>query len=523
MRARWIVGLLVVSGCAGGVTSTAGVRLAPARPDAKAPTADELRRDLTVFASDSFRGRETGTPDERRAARFLVGRMEALGLSPAGDSGYYQRVPLVRQTLGPATRLAVVTRKGTTTLAAGSELLPLLDLGAGVSPPKRSAEGALVFAGYGSPGELARLTMRGKVVVVINGAPKGASPSERARLESEAAISDRVQRILARQPAGVIVELTGASAALYPQMETELHRALMLAGPSPQVLPDGERSVPMILLCRPHAGSPLLPEHWPTDDHAQLLAWRRFSGRIDLVRQPVMAYNVVGLIHGRDPALKGEYVAFGAHYDHLGILPPEHGDSIANGADDDGSGSVALLALARAIIQSPPPRRSVLFVWHVGEEKGLLGSSYFADHPTVPIDSIVAQVNADMIGRNNPDSLYVVGPGAAPNGQSRALGVVVDSVNAALARPFVFNREWDSPTHPEQIYYRSDHYSYARKGVPIVFFTTGLHADYHRVTDEVGRIDFAKLAHVDLLLFDLGEALANRGGRPRTSVVSTAR
>jgi hypothetical protein len=523
MRVPWILGILVVAGCARGVTSTAGVRLPAPRADAKAPTADELRRDLSVFASDSFRGRETGTPDERRAAKFLVGRMEALGLSPAGDSGYYQRVPLVRQTLGAATRLAVTTRKGTTVLAAGSELLPLLDLGAGIAPPKRTAEGALVFAGYGSAGELAKLSIRGKVVVVVNGAPKGTSPADRARLESEPAISDRVQRILAKEPAGVVVMLTGASAGLYPQMETELHRALMLAGPSPQVMPDGERPVPMILLSRPHAGSPLLPDGWPTDDHAQPLPWRRFAGRIDLVRQPVMAYNVVAVIHGRDPALKGEYVAFGAHYDHLGIQPAEHGDSIANGADDDGSGSVALLALARAIVQSPLPRRSVLFVWHVGEEKGLLGSAYFAEHPTVPIDSVVAQVNADMVGRNNPDSLYVVGPVAAANGQSRALGLVVDSVNAALARPFVFNREWDSPTHPEQIYYRSDHYNYARKGVPIVFFTTGLHADYHRVTDEVGKIDFGKLAHVDLLLFNLGEALANRVGRPRTSVVSTAR
>jgi Zn-dependent M28 family amino/carboxypeptidase len=176
---------------------------------------------------------------------------------------------------------------------------------------------------------------------------------------------------------------------------------------------------------------------------------------------------------------------------------------------------VALLALARAFVQSPPPRRSVLFVWHTAEEKGLLGSAYFTDHPTVPLDSIVAQVNADMIGRNSPDSLYVVGPVAAPGGQSRALGVVVDSVNATLATPFAFDREWDSPTHPEQIYYRSDHYNYARKGVPIVFFTSGLHADYHRVTDDVGKIDFAKLAHVDLLLFDLGEALADRSARPR--------
>jgi Zn-dependent M28 family amino/carboxypeptidase len=157
----------------------------------------------------------------------------------------------------------------------------------------------------------------------------------------------------------------------------------------------------------------------------------------------------------------------------------------------------------------------VLFVWHVGEEEGLLGSDWFTTHPTVPIDSIVAQINADMIGRNAPDSIYIVGPNAAPNGQSRILGQVLDSVNAARAQPFLVNREWDSPTHPEQIYFRSDHFNYARRGVPIVFVTTGLHADYHRVTDEPDKIDYGKLARVAMLMNDAGRALADRPTRPR--------
>ena len=190
-------------------------------------------------------------------------------------------------------------------------------------------------------------------------------------------------------------------------------------------------------------------------------------------------------------------------------------DTIANGADDDGSGSVTLLAIARAFARGERPRRSVLLVWHVGEEEGLLGSERFTAHPTVPLDSIVAQLNADMIGRNAPDSLYVVGPRAAPKGQSRVLGEIVDSVNAALPRPFRINREWDSPTHPEQIYYRSDHYNYARRGVPVVFFTSGLHEDYHRVSDEPARIDYDKLARVGTLLLEVGRAVGNRERRPR--------
>jgi Zn-dependent M28 family amino/carboxypeptidase len=131
------------------------------------------------------------------------------------------------------------------------------------------------------------------------------------------------------------------------------------------------------------------------------------------------------------------------------------------------------------------------------------------------MDSIVAQINADMIGRNAPDALYIVGPAAAPGGQSRTLGGIVDSVNRTLATPFSFNREWDSPTHPERIYERSDHYSYAQKGIPIVFFTSGLHDDYHEVGDDISRIDFAKLARVGELIFRTGQAVGNRATRPR--------
>ena len=177
---------------------------------------------------------------------------------------------------------------------------------------------------------------------------------------------------------------------------------------------------------------------------------------------------------------------------------------------------MGLVAIARALAASPErSRRSVLFVWHTGEEAGMLGSEWYVTHPTVPIDSVVAQLNADMIGRNAPDSLMLVGPRVAPNGQSRVLGALVDSVNTALARPFTINRDWDSPDHPEQIYLRSDHYSYAKRGIPIVFYTTGLHEDYHKVSDEVSKIDFDKLSRVSELIMRSALAVANRTDRPR--------
>ncbi|MDQ3698794.1 MAG: M28 family peptidase [Gemmatimonadota bacterium] len=220
-------------------------------------------------------------------------------------------------------------------------------------------------------------------------------------------------------------------------------------------------------------------------------------------------YNVVAVARGSEPALGATYVGFGAHLDHLGIQRPVNGDSIANGADDDGSGSVALLAIARAWTEMPRrPRRSALFVWHTAEEQGLIGSTHFTTFPTVPLDSVVAMLNADMIGRNAPDLLYLIGPRTdrALNGR---IGAVVESANGALPRAFGIDYSYDSQRHPEGLYYRSDHFNYAQRRIPVVFFTTGLHPDYHAVTDEPDRIDYDKLARVATLMYRAGVAVAD--------------
>ena len=492
----------------------------PAPADPLAIRQDELRRDLTMFAADEFRGREAGTPDAIRAARFIVERLAFLGLEPAGDSGYYQRVPLERSAFLPTTRIAVTVRgePAPRVLTIGGDVLPLLELSPQLPPPKTRADAELVFAGYGSipalgRNDLAGLDLGGKAVVLINGAPATASAAVRAEFESSEQISARLGEVLARRPSAVILLLAGASEELYDQYLPGVLRAVSLVQERATV-PENERPLPMVLIGRIKPGSPLLPSGWPADDKPQALAGRRLTAQLDLTRERFTGLNVVAVARGSDAAMNRTYVAYGAHYDHIGVLPAVSGDSIANGADDDGSGTVALLAVARAF-KERPSRRSALFVWHVAEEKGLLGSEYFTAYPTVPIDSIVAQVNADMIGRNGRDSLFIVGPAAAPRGQSRVLGQVVDSVNASLARPFTFNREWDSPTHPEQIYQRSDHDNYAQKGIPIVFFTSGLHDDYHKVSDEVSKIDFEKLSRVGDLMFRTGQAIGNRTSRPR--------
>jgi hypothetical protein len=464
-----------------------------------------------------MRGRETGTPDAMRAARFLIERLQRLGLEPAGDSLFVQHVPMQTEEFGPGTSITVEEGGRSRPVPIGAEVVPLLNLGEGIPPTKLSADGELVFVGYGLtvPGrdDFAGLSLQGKVVVVVNGAPAGADSARREQLEAQTAISERISKILPQRPAAVIVLLTGKKGIeLY---RAYLQRTVALRSNAPE-LPESQRQIPMIMLGVPTKGSSLLPEGWPADDRAQVLRGRVLHAKVHQVKTNIVGYNVAAIVRGSDPALNRTMVAYGAHYDHVGVVPAVRGDSISNGADDDGSGSVALLAIARVMQQAPvKPKRSVLFVWHIGEEKGLLGSSWFTDHPTVPIDSIVAQINADMIGRNADSLIYVVGPQAAPNNQSRRLGAIVDSVNAASSPPFSINREWDSATHPEHIYERSDHFNYAKKGIPIVFFTTGLHDDYHKVSDEVSKIDFAKLARVTRLMVEVGRAVASSPARPR--------
>jgi Zn-dependent M28 family amino/carboxypeptidase len=217
--------------------------------------------------------------------------------------------------------------------------------------------------------------------------------------------------------------------------------------------------------------------------------------------------NVAGVLVGSDPSLRNEYLVYSAHIDHIGISPGL-ADSINNGADDNASGVAALLELAEAFAQPDVrPRRSILFLAPAAEELGLLGSAYYTEHPTVPIASMVADINMDLIGRNWPDSVIAVGLE-----QSDLAGTLQQVVRAhpELRMTPIADR-WPE----ERIFYRSDHYNFARKGVPILFFTSGTHADYHRPSDEPDRINGEKESRLVRLLFYLGAAIGDRTARPQ--------
>jgi hypothetical protein len=274
-----------------------------------------LRAELTAFAADSLRGRETGTPDADRAARFLADRLRAMGAEPAGDSGFFHRVPLVREYLAPGTRFAVTEAGRASALAVGNDVVPILSPGEGMYT-KHRAEGDLVFAGYGlttpARDDLAGLDLRDKVVVVVNGAPAGADSATRRQMESQDGIALRLQRILPQRPAAVLVLMTGQGESFYRQLAPEMLRTVSVATLTPPT-DDAQRQFPMLLLGVARPGSPLLPAGWPSDDRSRALTGRRFSGRVEVARDPFTAYNVVAVVRGSDPALSRTYVALGAH------------------------------------------------------------------------------------------------------------------------------------------------------------------------------------------------------------------
>jgi hypothetical protein len=251
---------------------------------------------------------------------------------------------------------------------------------------------------------------------------------------------------------------------------------------------------------------------------------KKVSLNIASSTEAIPTQNVVAVWEGSDPVLKSEYVALGSHYDHVGTgCPPVGNDRICNGADDDGSGTIAMLGMAEALAKAPArPKRSILFVWHCGEEKGLWGSRYFTEYPTVPLASIVAQINMDMIGRSKaagdtntrnkdltgPNGIYLIGSTM----MSTELGEIVNSVNKSYLN-LTFDTRYDDPKDPNRFFYRSDHINYARKGIPIIFFFDGVHEDYHRAGDTADKIDYQKMEKVTRTIYMTTWEIANRAAR----------
>jgi len=511
-------------------------------PTTAAITPADLMTRLYIYADDSMMGREAGTPWNIKATAYIGDQVRRLGLQPAGDGGsFFQDVPLVRSAFDSTTGITV---EGVA-LEAWKDFIPRDQQ----SPMRPLADAPTVFAGvWGDSVMLPSAQAAGKLVVV--GVRSGVGPNGQPRwLVSRAAVTNRYRNA------------TGIAVASMDLMPADFQAGLKNLGPQLKGAPTARAdttSVPSYLyitagVARGFFGASL-------DSVAVGTTGKSVRGRIAFVEVKAPARNVVAILPGSDPKLKGQYVAIGAHNDHVGFdhSPVDHDslrahnlvvrrggaespdraataeeqsriarmldslrqghparlDSIANGADDDGSGTVTVLEIAEQFAAARVrPKRSLLFIWHTAEELGLYGAQWFTDHPTVPRDSIVAQLNIDMVGRGDSADTPGGGPGYVQLIGSRRLstelGNLVEAVNRTQRPPLTFDYQFDANGHPQQYYCRSDHYEYARYGIPIVFFSTGGHVDYHQVTDEPQYIDYAHLARVAQLIADVAQAVGN--------------
>ncbi len=505
----------------------------------EAITDTQLRSHLAFIASDALEGRLTPSRGLDIAARFLASHLGRLGLRPAGDNGgYLQDIALTRRRLDVArTTLAV----GARTLEYGDDFLP------GELPG--TAEGPVVYIGNGTvirsrgldPYEA--IDVAGKIVVSNSGLPAGFSQADLKGPRGED--WETTEDAASRRGAVAVLFLPDYSALERWQSTRtarEARHALMVDA---FVEPGGGSVLPTATLSARGVGRLFTGQQLSAQETFQRGVRGEpaepFSLPPGLVVRLVVAAadehlttsNVVAVLEGSDPVLKHEYVAIGAHYDHLGTSsrPNPGGDAIYNGADDDGSGTVAMLAMAEAFAAAQVrPKRSILFVWHTGEEQGLWGSRFYTQHPTVPLDRIVAQLNIDMIGRSrsrdaapadtplaltDDTSVYVVGSRRL----STQLGDVLEQVNGR-GHGLHLDFSLDAPGDPAQIYERSDHYQYARHGIPVAFFFTGVHPDYHGLEDEIEAIDFPKMRRITQLIYATARAVADRPTRLRVDAAT---
>ncbi|HXF22982.1 MAG TPA: M28 family peptidase [Gemmatimonadaceae bacterium] len=554
-----------------------GPRTWTPRATESAITPNDLRTRLYQIADDSMQGREIGALGDYKATAYIADVFHRLGLKPAGENGtYFQDLPYGAFALqGPAPRLSV----GKKTLSAGARWIPLAPSAAtGTGARAEFRNTPVVFAGrFGDTVTLDPARFRGKVAVFVGGPRVPESQGATARVPScdslpdrfgaDAAIADdarnrargvrtfgrRDERALAAGAAGVLfiepIDASAAAAVMHPRVGMPVSDSL-IAAPAGAVI-DSVTAQQLF----GKATSQLAVG----DAGATVSANWRYSFSVSATP----GRNVIAIRPGSDPARAGEYVLISAHNDHVGMRPegvdhdslravnmvtrrqgandpvcrpnaaqqheidsliaharsirPPRRDSIMNGADDDGSGTVILLEEAEKFA-SEHPERSIIFVSHTGEEAGLLGSKWFTDHPTIPLDSVAAAINMDMEAKGHvwqvkfggPNSIQMLGARRL----SREFGDVIDSVNAVRPEAMAIDKSWDVPANPWNRFCRSDQVNYVLHHVPVVYASTGYALDYHQPTDEPQYADYDHMAKVGNFVHDIALAVADRQNRP---------
>ena len=503
-----------------------------ARALAATITPDDLRAHLTVISSDSMEGRETGQPGQKKAAAYLRDQLVEMGFPPVGeDGGYYQTIKFSRQ------------KWDTIDLRVNGEALDHLK--EFYSAPSQNDSRATValsevtFLGYGiddpNYSDYAGQDVNGKAILIFAGEPRNGQEQFRltgTKDPSDWSLGEKRKLELAREKGVTTVFIIDPA---FKQHAQDIRQEVLDGRMRMTDRTEAERRLANHVYITPDLARELLGK-----EYGKVIKSRKRiekKGKLRPVTVPVslvltqqkevtelIGENVLGYLEGTDSLLKQELLVVSAHYDHLG----KRGDAVFNGADDNGSGTSTVLEVAQAFVQAKQegkgPRRSVLFLWVSGEEKGLLGSEYYANHPVYPLERTIADINVDMVGRvdekhaANPNYIYVIG--------SDRLSTELHQINETVNRDFTeleLDYTYNMESDPNRYYYRSDHYNFARNGIPSIFFFNGSHADYHRDTDTVDKINFEKMARIGQLVFYNAWQLANQDKRIEVDVETSGR
>ncbi len=449
---------------------------------------EDLKRDVFNLADDHFLGREAGTIDEFRGAVWLVERMKEAGMEPAGEDGTFdQFFDLYMRRIMLNTWLRIGDKK----LQLWKDFIP-----ASLSPARLNNK-EIVYAGKASPEELQKLELKDKIVAIEANLEGIATNISLFNKRFYYLIEDRYSEVFKeKKVAGVIFIANDLYEDSWDVMIHQTKRGRTgIKDFRNKIIKD----VPIFWL---HKGELDFIKNNNLALDAEI--------GVQLFKYP--SVNLIGKIEGTDPKLKKEYVLFSSHHDHVGVRETVKGDSIINGADDNASMCATVLAIARSF-KKQPARRSALFVIHGAEELSMLGSRWHAWNPVVPKESIVCVLNGDLIGRNAIDSAALLGAWG-PHRTSD------DLVKAALEANeegpnFKIDKSWDDPNHIEFFFFRSDHAPYARVGIPVLFYTSLLHDEYHTPMDNPDRINYDKLYKMTEWIYRTGWKVANVAKRPK--------
>lgn len=517
----YIVLVVAVAGCSGSKETTT-LPSASIHDFDKTITVDGLKSDLTIIASDEFEGRETGEEGIKKATNYITERYKELGLKPVGDNGTFEQnydlsAPVidsynytVTDNEGSLISETAVTKEATgdfVTVFGGSDDVSgeIIFAGFGISnettnqlPEVVADKWVMVFFDRQLTNQRALQTLSGSgaagvILIMDHNDPQGFIENAE---QAQSRIGSAGRLSLA------YLQNNNSRSAAWNRINPEL-AAKMLDKASVSELVDMSEEIKA-----------------NASDFKPMELDYTLSHDVSISENTVVASNIAAFLEGSDPLLKDEVVVLSAHHDHVGIGRPDStGDTIYNGADDDGSGTVGLLSTAQAMVAAKKagagPKRSVLFLHVSGEEKGLLGSRYYSDHPIYPIENTVANINVDMIGRvdkeheENKDYIYVIGGEIISSG----LDSLLRSANEATVNLDLSNR-YNDLEDPNQFYRRSDHWNFGRLGVPFIFFFNGVHADYHRPSDSIEKIEWEALTKRTQLLYTTTAMIANAPNRP---------